>query len=127
MTMEYIDFESLQNRSDEIARDFLSKKPFHYTRFDGFFHNSKANEIYENYPDIKDGKWDGTTYVDQKNKFQKTKFESGSVFDKAFRELNSEPFLRWLESVTGIKDILGDEELFGGGLNQLPERSSTCT
>lgn len=118
MTMEYIDFESLQKRSGEIARDFLSKKPFHYTRFDGFFRSDKANEIYENYPDIKDGKWDGTTYVDQKNKFQKTKFEPGSVFDKAFQELNSKPFLRWLESVTGIKDILGDEELFGGGLHQ---------
>jgi len=118
MTMEFIDLESLQNRSTEIARDYSSKTPFHYTKFDGFFRAAIADEVYKNYPDIKDGKWDGTTYIDQKNKFQKTTFESDSVFDKVFREMNSEPFLKWLEGVTGIKDIQADDELFGGGLHQ---------
>ena len=66
--MEFIDFKSLQDRSRQIASDYLSKKPFHYTRFDAFFHSAAADEIYKNYPDIKDGMWDGTTYIDQKNK-----------------------------------------------------------
>ena len=118
MTMEFIDLASLQKRSNEIARDYASKTPFHYTQFDGFFRASVLDEIYKNYPDIKDGQWDGTTYIDQKNKFQKTKFDQGSVFDRVFRELNSQPFLKWLEEVTRIRDICGDDDLFGGGLHQ---------
>lgn len=116
--MEFIDFESLQKRSSEIERDFFSTKPFHYTMFEGFFDETAAESIYASYPSIKDGKWDGTTYIDQKNKFQKTAFEQGSVFTKVFLELNSEVFLRWLEKITRIKDLLADKDLFGGGLHQ---------
>jgi Rps23 Pro-64 3,4-dihydroxylase Tpa1-like proline 4-hydroxylase len=86
--------------------------------FEGFFKSDAAESIYGSYPTIQDGKWDGTTYVDQKNKFQKTSFEPSSVFNKVFTELNSEAFLRWLEKITGIDDLLGDAELFGGGLHQ---------
>jgi Rps23 Pro-64 3,4-dihydroxylase Tpa1-like proline 4-hydroxylase len=116
--MDLVDFRSLQKRSDEIKRDFSSKKPFRYTMFEGFFDAKAAESIYSSYPQIKDGKWDGTTYVDQKNKFQKTTFETDSVFHKVFSELNSQEFLNWLEKITGIDDLLGDAELFGGGLHQ---------
>lgn len=116
--MDYIDFESLTRRTSEIKNDFNSKKPFRFTMFEGFFKPEKAQIIYSQYPEIKDGTWDGTTYIDQKNKFQKTKFESGSVFERAFAELNSAEFLKWLEAVTGINDLQADAELFGGGLHQ---------
>ncbi|MBS1595903.1 MAG: 2OG-Fe(II) oxygenase [Bacteroidetes bacterium] len=117
--MEYIDMESLQSRLDGIRADFNDPaKPFRYVMFENFFYPAKADLIYQNYPAITDGKWDGTTYVDQKNKFAKTKFEAGSVLDTVFREMNSVDFTGWLEQVTGIPAILGDEELFGGGLHQ---------
>jgi len=116
--MGFIDFELLQKRSAEIRRDYSSKKRFHYTMFEGFFDPAAAESIYAGYPTVSDGRWDGTTYIDQKNKFQKTVFEPDSVFDNVFRELNSEVFLRWLEEITGIKDLLADQDLFGGGLHQ---------
>jgi len=37
--------------------------------------------------------------------------------DRLVLELNSGPFLRWLEKVTGIQDLLADPHLFGGGLH----------
>jgi Rps23 Pro-64 3,4-dihydroxylase Tpa1-like proline 4-hydroxylase len=87
--------------------------------FENFFYPEKAETILENYPTIKDGKWDGTTYLDQKNKFQKTKFEENGTMDKVFKELNSDAFLKWLQDVTEIEDeLIGDEDLFGGGLHQ---------
>jgi Rps23 Pro-64 3,4-dihydroxylase Tpa1-like proline 4-hydroxylase len=87
--------------------------------FEKFFIPEKAEEIYANYPSIAVGKWDGTTYVDQKNKFQQTKFDANSVMEKVFKELNSDEFLGWLQDVTQVEDeLLGDEELFGGGLHQ---------
>jgi Rps23 Pro-64 3,4-dihydroxylase Tpa1-like proline 4-hydroxylase len=117
--MELIDLGSLKNRLPEIKKDYQSKKPFRYVMFENFFSVEIAELIYKNYPAIENGKWDGTTFVDQKNKFQKTQFEKGSVMEKLFKELNSKEFLAWLQDVTEVEDeLMGDEELFGGGLHQ---------
>lgn len=116
--MEYIDIESIKDKADELKEKFQSQKPFKYIVFENFFLAEKAEEIYQSYPTIKEGKWDGTTYIDQKNKFQKTDFEKDSTFDKVFKELNSAEFLKSIENVTGLVGLRGDEELFGGGLHQ---------
>ncbi len=110
--------ERLRARRDEIRDAFRSQQPFHWTMFDGFFRPAKAEEVYDSYPAIADGTWDGTTYIDQKNKFSKTTFEPGSVMDRAFKELNSPELLGWLEEVTGIEGLEADPKLFGGGLHQ---------
>jgi len=117
--MELINFDSLKERQAIIKNDYQSKKPFRYVMFENFFSTEQAELIYQNYPSIENGKWDGTTYLDQKNKFQKTKFEENSVMDKVFKELNSSQFLNWLQDITEIEDeLIGDAELFGGGLHQ---------
>jgi len=115
--MEYIDFEYLQEKKDWLKREWSSKRPFHYAVLENFFKAEKSDEIHDNYPKP-DLKWDGTTYIHQKNKFQKSVFEPGSLFDKVFKELNSPEMLKYLEEVTGIKNIIADEKLFGGGLHQ---------
>jgi Rps23 Pro-64 3,4-dihydroxylase Tpa1-like proline 4-hydroxylase len=117
--MEYINFNSLIERQSEIKRDYQSKKPFRYVMFENFFDSTKAELIYENYPSIEDGRWDGTTYINQKNKFQKTKFEKDSVMETVFMELNSQQFLNWLQEITEMDDqLIEDNELFAGGLHQ---------
>lgn len=117
--MEFIDFAGLNDRFSLIKKDYQSKLPFKYVMFENFFLPDKAEEIYLKYPIIEDGKWDGTTYLDQKNKFQKTEFEANSTMDKVFKELNSTEFLTWLQKLTDFNEKLeGDNELFGGGLHQ---------
>lgn len=117
--MKTINIQALNNRLEEISQSFNRKSPFKYVVFDNFFDNDIANEIYSAYPTIKNGKWDGTTYIDQKNKFQKTKFETDSLLDHVFKDLNGQDFIDWLQNVTDISDpLVGDQELFGGGLHQ---------
>ncbi|HQW86712.1 MAG TPA: 2OG-Fe(II) oxygenase [Flavobacteriales bacterium] len=116
--MEFIDMERLRARTDEIRTAFRAQRPFHWTTFEGFFKPDKAEEVYNSYPPIGEGTWDGTTYIDQKNKFSKTVFEPGSVMDRAFKELNSPELLTWLEEISGIEQLEADPKLFGGGLHQ---------
>lgn len=117
--MELIDIKKLQADQEKIRADFQSKKPFRYTVIEGLFKPEKADEIHDAYPPIKDGVWDGTTYIDQKAKFRKTEFEDGSIIKKAFDELNSPEFLKFIESVTEVEvPLIADDELFGGGLHQ---------
>jgi Rps23 Pro-64 3,4-dihydroxylase Tpa1-like proline 4-hydroxylase len=117
--MEFIDIDSLNKRLVDIKNRYQAQKPFKYVMFENFFTPDKAELIYDNYPKIENGTWDGITYLDQKNKFWKNKFEAGSLLDRVMHELNSSVFLNWLQTVTEIEDeILGDDELFGGGLHQ---------
>ena len=115
---EYIDFERLQRDTDKLKNEWNSKTPFRYLSFNDFFKADKVEDIYNEYPKIDNGVWDNTTYINQKNKFQKTQFENDSVIKKVFEELNSNAFLTWLSEVTGISDLIADKELFGGGLHQ---------
>jgi len=116
--MEYIDLASLQNRQKQIKEKYQSQKPFRFVMFENFFKADIVEAIYNSYPKITDGTWYGTTYLDQKKKFQKTQFETGSIFNKVFEELNSDVFLKWLEDISEIEELEGDNELFGGGLHQ---------
>jgi Rps23 Pro-64 3,4-dihydroxylase Tpa1-like proline 4-hydroxylase len=117
--MQLINFEDLQARKKEIKDKFQSQKPFRFVSFENFFRLDKAEEILNAYPSIKDGMWDGTTYVDQKNKFRKVDFETDSIMKNVFKELNSSAFLLWLQDITNIEEpLIADEELFGGGLHQ---------
>jgi Rps23 Pro-64 3,4-dihydroxylase Tpa1-like proline 4-hydroxylase len=117
--MDLINFKDLLARQKEIHADYQSKKPFRYVMFENFFLPEQAELIYSHYPTIENGKWDGTTYLDQKNKFQKTTFEKDSILEQVFKELNSDVFLKWLQDITEVEtDLIADEELFGGGLHQ---------
>ena len=117
--MEFIDLKELNQRLPDIKKKYQTKKPFRYVMFDDFFSKDIAEKIHDAFPPVEVGTWDGTTYIDQKNKFQQTSFESNSIMHQVFQELNAQPFLDWLQELSMIEDdILGDDELFGGGLHQ---------
>ncbi|MFT5858096.1 MAG: Rps23 Pro-64 3,4-dihydroxylase Tpa1-like proline 4-hydroxylase [Flavobacteriaceae bacterium] len=117
--MKYISITSLEERFNDLKADYQSKEPYRYIVFDDFFPPEIAEQILNEYPAIKNGKWDGTTYLDQKNKFQKSSFDKGSIMDDLFNELNSDIFLSWLQKLSEVEeDLMGDEDLMGGGLHQ---------
>jgi Rps23 Pro-64 3,4-dihydroxylase Tpa1-like proline 4-hydroxylase len=120
MKKELIDFEKLKSQLAELKDQWNDpKKPFKYLVYDGFFHSEAAEQILSAYPDVTTGNWNGTTYINQKNKFALTTFGSDyPLLQQAFDEFNGEQFIRLVEDVTGIPELLGDDELFGGGLHQ---------
>ena len=88
--MNFIDINTLTNRLQVLKEDFNSKKPFRFVVIEKFFLDDPALQILHAYPKTTDELWDRTTYIDQKNKWVKTKFNTGSIFDIVFEELNSE-------------------------------------
>src|SRR5690606_23355510 len=119
--MSLINLEELKKNKDTIIQQWNDPaKPFRYLVYDDFFYPEKAELILANYPNVIDkGKWDGTTYIHQKNKYTKTKFEdSEQVLKQVFDEMNSSEFLSFLSGITGVDELIGDDDLFGGGLHQ---------
>ncbi len=115
-----IDIDKLKLDKEQIEKQWSDpKKPFRYFIYDGFFKLDAAEKILANYPSVTQLGWDNTTYINQKNKFTLTKFgKEAHLLKEVFDELNSEAFLQLMSEITGIENLLGDEELFGGGLHQ---------
>lgn len=85
---------------------------------DNFLFPQKAEEVLAIYPATNEGNWDATTYIDQKNKFQKSVQEQRALRE-IFEELNGEELRKWLQEITRIEEpLLADEKLFGAGLHQ---------
>ena len=116
--MKFINFEKLNESGADIKSAYQIKEPFRYTVIENFLYEAQAEEVFSHFPSISEGEWDGTTYIDQRNKFQKTKFDDNPVIADVFQELNSSEFIKFLEYLTDIPDILADDELVGGGLHQ---------
>ncbi|MGI9544219.1 MAG: 2OG-Fe(II) oxygenase [Cyclobacteriaceae bacterium] len=116
--MEYVNLHKISATLSGLKEKWNNAKPFRYLVIDGFLHPDKADEAYKAYPDLTSLDWDNTTYINQKNKFQKRDFEADSFYDLLFKELNSEEFLKTIEDITGIRSLLPDRSLFGGGLHQ---------
>lgn len=116
--MELIDFEYLERRIDELKTEWNDAKPFHRIVFDDFFTKEAAEKILAAYPEVEEGHWENITYLNQKNKFVKTKFDDNPTLQQAFDEINSSKLLEIVQKITGIENILADDLLFGGGLHQ---------
>ncbi|MBP7388949.1 MAG: 2OG-Fe(II) oxygenase [Chitinophagales bacterium] len=116
--MSFIDWQNLQANSSAYRESFQEKKPFRYLVMDNFLLAEAAEKLLAAYPAPHQEVWNSTTYIHQKNKLQKSKFEAGSVFQDLFNELNSPQLTDFLTQITGISSLLGDAKLFGGGLHQ---------
>lgn len=117
--MEFIDMNNLRERLPHLKQQFQAQKPFRFVMFDHFFKAEKAEQILREYPVPNNDTWNGTTYIDQKNKFVKNNFQFLPLFQQVFNELNAPEFLAWLEELTNIEEpLLADPSLFGAGLHQ---------
>ena len=114
----YIDIDRVKRDISSFKKEWSEKKPFGYLFFDDFLFQDKAELLLGEYPTIDQDVWDNTTYINQKNKFQKTKFQKDSIIENVFKELNHPEFLVLLSEITGINSLIADPGLFGGGLHQ---------
>lgn len=118
MNFNYIDFETLKNKKDFLSTQWKEAKPFSYICFDDFFNLEMAEKILSSYPSVENKHWENTTYINQKNKFVKTDFNDLQLFNEVYSELNNEKFLSLISNITGIENLVIDENLFGAGLHQ---------
>jgi 2OG-Fe(II) oxygenase superfamily len=115
--MKLINVTLLKERSESLRREWNSRESFRYVVFESFFFPEAAEIILENYPGVSTPGWSNTTYRKQQGKYVMTKFES-PVLQQVFQELHSRPFVEIIEGITGIQNLLPDEDLFGAGLHQ---------
>ncbi|MEP2023594.1 MAG: 2OG-Fe(II) oxygenase [Reichenbachiella sp.] len=119
---EYINkkYQDIFYHPENIQSEYKTSSPFPNMYFENFFNEIILNEVLEEFPDL--SKSDEIKFDDSLQK--KFAGRGEKSFGKKTKEfvhfLNSQPFLEFLQGLTGIQEsILPDPYLVGGGLHEI--------
>lgn len=116
--LNFIDVEKLNSRVEADALAFQNAAPFRHIAIDDLLLPEKTGELKSAFPAEE---WEG--WADRDNEHQRKKMscrDSATIpepINRLIFELNSGPFISWLEKLTKIPNIIPDPHLDGGGLH----------
>jgi hypothetical protein len=106
---------------ERLRAEFRAAKPFPFVQMDGFLDAAFAREVADAYPSFAAATGMGKVFetVNEHRKLQVTKKAHFPPPVLALHEaLSAKPFLEDLAFITGIDDLLADDDLAGGGMHQ---------
>ena len=109
--------EELERNAADLRREYEAAEPFPHLVIDDLLRVSPSAA--SAFPDISWPSWGGNHVM----RYQRNKLSCSDIevipepFRALIRELNDPRFLRVLEQITGIKRLLPDPYLTGGGLH----------
>lgn len=119
--MRMVRLPALMERLASDAASYKNAKPFKHLVFDDLLPPEAGQALEAAFPPAEWDGWDrGRGDNDPYQPKKLTCADLGRIpepLDCLIFELNSGPFLKWLEGVTGIEHLLPDMRLFGGGLH----------
>ncbi|MBC7892081.1 MAG: 2OG-Fe(II) oxygenase [Sphingobacteriaceae bacterium] len=112
-------YRDLQSVSRRHSEQYQSADPFPNISFDNFFNPDLLDAILEEFPDL-EGNNDIRFHTPNEVKLASKGEARFGAAAKAFTHfLNSEPFLQFLQELTGIEETLTPDPYFeGGGFHQ---------
>lgn len=125
---QVIDYQRLTNEASAMAERFQCADPFPHIVIDDFLSAGFVAALNAQFPDISAQKKSGSTahipvLLDDGTEAQLGKEWLSRerlvplIFRRLYWELNSNPFVGLLEKITGIKGLLADPHLAGGGVH----------
>jgi len=117
LSEEYADLKAV---AAKFNSEYTRAQPFPSGSFKNFFNEEMLSRVLEEFPDL--SKKDVNRYDDPLQKKLEGKGESlfGPETKKFMHYLNSQPFLEFLQALTGISEpLLGDPYYVGGGLHEI--------
>jgi len=110
----------LQWNREEARHQFATAEPFRFVKIDDFLDRGLAEQAADSYPSFEDAMVHGRTFK-ALNEQKKVQVTNATLFPPPVARLNSllasPGFLTDLSYVTGIPDLLADEQLVGGGMH----------
>lgn len=104
----------------DAATSFLEAEPFPFIILDDFFNQKTAKKLLAEHIKQGDSKnWGAYNHFNER-KSGITKYDMmGETTKQVIDALSSQEFLNWLEKLTGIKALIADPDLDGGGLHMI--------
>jgi Rps23 Pro-64 3,4-dihydroxylase Tpa1-like proline 4-hydroxylase len=113
-------FSELYDKLETLSPEYQNGEPFPFIVIDNFLPLELAELISADIPEKSDAAWTRLPTEDQKNKFVMTDDRRLPLKVNALiQELNSGYFLRFLEKLTAVPELIADTKLVGGGLHMI--------
>ncbi|QHT72011.1 2OG-Fe(II) oxygenase [Rhodocytophaga rosea] len=112
------DFQTWNASLAENNPRYRQAQPYPHIVLNNFLEEWAAEKALSEFPAVKDAGWIHYVQVNEK-KHGLNKMDMLPLFIKQLiQELNSSPFLEFISKLTGIKNLVPDDMLEGGGLHQ---------
>jgi len=115
--MKSLNLEYIMNLANINAKAYQSTVPFPYGSFKNFLNEETAERMVEDFPAINESFYKYDNPLEKKYAFDKISELPDSIRNTLI-ELNTPPFLNFLEKLTGIKNLVPDPYYRGGGVHQ---------
>jgi len=114
-----VPLDKLNRLLPSLSTEYANAQPFPHIAIENFLDDEVGNAVLEEFPGESDIRW--KNYYDQWQKKQANENEElmGSCTRNLLRALNSSEFLKFLEEMTGIKNLVADPGYRGGGLHNI--------
>lgn len=112
---------SLEQLAQSAQPTYLAAEPFPHIVFDDFFDEAYLNGLAESFPNLFKNE-DVEHFSNGKEIKSASHLEEGIPHPhlQFIHFLNSQPFIQFIQTLTGIKEpLIGDPYLLGGGLHQI--------
>ena len=115
------EFKDLDLVAKKQNKNYISAYPFPHITIKNFFNNDFLSQVLNEFPDL--SKLNATQNYNNQNevKFANNKYKNfPNKIKFFFNFLNSNTFLKFLQSLTSIKEkLVSDPDLNGGGLHEI--------
>ena len=113
-------FQELGAQMNDLAKLYQGALPFPFIVIDDFLPGVIAEAVADDLPDRASRDWTKLPTEDQKGKHVISDESKLPLIIRALiHELNSGYFLRFLEKLTGIDELIADTKLVGGGVHMV--------
>jgi hypothetical protein len=117
----YFDYEKLEELADVYRVGYAQKEPFPHAVIDNFAIPEKLDQVVSAFPRPGDlSWWKYDNVLEKKLAFDKVHLLPRPI-KEVLVEMNSAPFIAFIEKLTGISGLIPDHHYAGGGLHQIPK------
>ena len=114
-----IDPEVLLQRAHDLRDRYRNAKPFPHIAIDDFFPVPVVDAALAEFPKPGDIEWQRFQNTREVKLACRDERLLGAAIRGLIWEMNSQVFLRFLEILTGIENLIPDPQLSGGGMHQI--------
>lgn len=118
--MKFLDLDKLKLLADNNKALYASAVPFPHAVFDNLFDSNQLLEVASEFPSMRSKMIDKPKPASKRKLSFRTQNKALAPMTKDFcDELNSKEFLTFLETLTGIDNLVADPYLEGGGPHEI--------
>lgn len=119
LPQHFLDSKKLDALAEQYKDKYQNAEPFSHIYFDDFLPAEYLEEVLKEFPDVNDSQWQEFKAETENGKLASTGYDLiPPVTRYVLDQLNTPPFLRFLEKLTGIQGLIPDPYYIGGGMHQ---------